>query len=341
VAALVVERAQLTRREGSRFCATGATLTFPVGMKTPTFLLVMSLAASAQAQVCELPTLQTLSGRYGWYGIGDGCSTSFARFALPPIGAFRSLFTPACDGHDRCLVTIGAGARDCNDAFLGDLRRACDDAYAWYQPERALCRDAANQYYAAVEVAVSSEDPTWGLQAGMEAEARALAHQVNTDQCGLSVEAASAFLLTSARAAEIRQAFQAARGRAPTIYEFLAAASAPGIVRDVSAWRASLANAALSAPATVPPVAFTRTLTGYTIAPPRPLTASYVWSLQGFPRTVGPSITIYDYEVDPEIPSFFIPTRGFLKVTQGGVSNQLVIDTRFRVAGRCMGCEVP
>lgn len=61
-------------------------------------------------------------------------------------------FTGACRSHDRCYETCGASKADCDQAFGGEMRAACDHAYPsrWHAVQRRACRETANTYQSAV-----------------------------------------------------------------------------------------------------------------------------------------------------------------------------------------------
>lgn len=79
---------------------------------------------------------------------GDACSFS------PESGLYWN-FHNSCHTHDWCYGAKPYGRSEwgryrCDVDFLNNMRSSCRSRYAWYDPRRALCYNAATVYYTAV-----------------------------------------------------------------------------------------------------------------------------------------------------------------------------------------------
>ncbi|XP_076466831.1 uncharacterized protein LOC143298050 [Babylonia areolata] len=99
-------------------------------------VVVSVMVTSVHADVCDRP------------GYVNGCSI--------PLGArlsFQTLFTPSCNRHDVCYgcgALFGKTKDRCDDAFLANMRRACESRRGL---SRRLCRRFARSvYYRAVHL---------------------------------------------------------------------------------------------------------------------------------------------------------------------------------------------
>lgn len=87
--------------------------------------------------------MQGSNNGYTTFRAANGCSYSPDRF-----GKFN--FRPACDAHDRCYGRNSRVNRlDCDNRFLSDLRRICNNTRAT-NPEKDACRSVTGGYYSAV-----------------------------------------------------------------------------------------------------------------------------------------------------------------------------------------------
>lgn len=292
------------------------------------------------AQVCSIPSLQSLSAKYNWKGIGDGCTVSYGGYLID-IAAFKDLFTPACNSHDKCFTTIGRTGWECNDAFYSEMRSACRSKYnPLLRPvEYSLCNDSALKYYTAVQAHVQSDDPTKGLQSAVLIEVRILNGQINADSCGITPEGSS-FIAPSV-ISNVNNAFANSRGRLPTIYEFFSVLSTGDIIYNKDNWYSTvLPSAVASSPFTVPAAGFTTNTSGGIFASPNQAGVSYMWKLNG--KTYqGPSAQF----ATQGIQTGTVNLSGFLRAQQGLTRNMAVIQKTVTVAGKCplwpkMDCDL-
>lgn len=196
------------------------------------FLIVLLIAAPAQAQICPA----SYYSQWGQKGIGDGCTTSGIENVLPEIGAFKNTFTGACDAHDRCYTTLGTTYSECNGNFLSQMRQACNDKFPPYlrPAEYAACHDAANKYYAAVELNAKYNDPLPEFQREARDRGVAMRARVDANQCGATPEGTAIY--SAGLIAKVNGLFQTQVGRKPTIYEFFAAVHNVDPAGNQSAW---------------------------------------------------------------------------------------------------------
>jgi hypothetical protein len=287
-----------------------------------TLLICFSAPIPVLANICAP------SNAVGFEGIGDGCTTHSAEVVLPHIGIFKSTFTPACNNHDKCYTSLGADYHQCDSLFYEEMRARCNSKYnEWLQPvEWAACRQTAYEYYFAVS--------QWGANATrqrnmqLDARSRSLAAEaaVAGDSCGTTPERTT--LYAPALITQVNNAFLAAAGRTPTIYEFFAAVNAGNIVDDRTGWTTLLYSRAAAAAGVVPPavgwVKTHPTLYSYVFtASPAVSGVSYYWKIAPL-SAAGSSITI---NFRPPERSYAPQFKGFLKATSGGIRNMAVIET--------------
>ena len=294
--------------------------------------LMFLCSVPAMAQICAT------SNAVGMEGIGDGCSTRGAEYVFPHVGIFKSTFTPACDGHDKCYTQLGANYAQCDSAFYEDMRNRCDNKFnQWLQPgEWAACRATAFEYYSAVKQWGST--PATQLNFQSEARNRSLWQQyyLDTDTCGTTPERTT--LYAPSLITQINNAYLSNAGRLPTVYEFMATANAGDIANDRAGWASLLYTLASQAAAVQPPsVAWTHSgsreeMTQTLTVNPAELGVAYRWRLTlGFGD--GPTKIIQLQE--PRYNATF-PIKGFLKATTpSGVRNLAVVDYEVRVRGSC------
>jgi hypothetical protein len=313
---------------------------FPAPLCCAVFFFVA--AGTAQAQICRAPSLSEMAAAHRWDGIGDGCSLkytwqgfTFNLAQIPSIGLFRSTFTPACDAHDRCYVTIGASAVECDNAFLSNMRSACSHRYSWFwQPvEYTVCNAAALDYYSGVRAFSSSiQNPTTGFQQDvLAAESPQMGGGVLNDACGTTPERTG--LYDASVVASVNAAYVAAHGRSATPYEFFAAVNTGNLLSDRAAWEAQVALLAQNSPSVVPPIGYEVDLAGGLLtASPLVAGAEYLWRVNGQTSEVG-SIPFY---VDRPLFDTTYRVEGFVRVDQkNGQRNMAIIDRNIRVAGEC------
>lgn len=75
----------------------------------------------------------------------NGCGPKF----LPDEAIPDRDFVDCCNGHDRCWATCSNGRRECDQAFLGCMRKECNTLTSTIK-EKKKCGRWANAYYSAV-----------------------------------------------------------------------------------------------------------------------------------------------------------------------------------------------
>ena len=79
----------------------------------------------------------------------NGCGSDGTEWV--PDGFAGADFGPACNRHDDCYASSSSTDRkDCDEALKDGLDAACKDEFAWYNPTREVCLEAAYGYYLAV-----------------------------------------------------------------------------------------------------------------------------------------------------------------------------------------------
>jgi hypothetical protein len=301
------------------------------------FLVQVSIvvfAVPGYAQLCPP------SDAAGLDGIGDGCTTVNLEYAFPHVGAFRGLFTPACDAHDKCYTQLGADYDGCDASFYERLRERCDDKYNRYlrTAEWAACRQTAFEYYTAVKgwrafYNGALEDNFQG-----DALARSLwqQHYVETDTCATTPERSTLYAPNLIE--QVNTAFLTQAGRLPTVYEFMAVVNSADISHDRSGWNAVLqAQAGRAAVMHPPPVSWnSRSPDGveYILSTaPGSADVAYEWHLSPQGSGTGPT-TILQFE-EPQYNRAAV-IRGYLKATSAaGVRNLVLIEQRVTLRGWC------
>jgi hypothetical protein len=294
--------------------------------------------ATASAQICPPNVAPT-----------DGCTTYGAQFLFPDIGAFRPVFTPSCERHDRCYTTLGTGYQECNSTFAADLGNACRARFsAYFDPVmRALCLDTATRYVAAVAGYAVTNNPLLESHRGALDRSRATQLQIDSEQCGTTPERSALFAPNLIGVVNNRFLINARR--LPTVYEFFAAINASSgdknLVSDYSFWETMLlpgvADSANGKEA--PAVGYNKTVyaeTLYLNANPVLLPNtdpgarySYRWKLAS-----GSSNTP-SFSQPPIYPmwDFTHQVKGFLRIldTQTGVRNLVLIEEAYVERGSC------
>jgi secretory phospholipase A2 len=84
-------------------------------------------------------------------GPGNGCGAegSILKFPDTHTGSGAS-FLSACDTHDQCYSDCKKSKQECDDEFLKDLHKACENAPNKESLGYADCRSRALLYYAGV-----------------------------------------------------------------------------------------------------------------------------------------------------------------------------------------------
>lgn len=96
----------------------------------------------------------------------DGCTFTPDEWTAPLSGLTVD-FGPACDAHDRCYYTCGAGFTSCNRDFRNKMKEQCTNDLKsvdtllgeapnpFFGEERTICQGLADTYYAGVETGAS------------------------------------------------------------------------------------------------------------------------------------------------------------------------------------------
>lgn len=188
-------------------------------------LFIFIFPTQGMAYICPTPPLIKA------VGIGDGCTIKSETTIdgetitlnaawIPHIYAFKDLFTPSCDRHDRCLITIGNGTSGCNSAFFSDLKSACEKKYSLLQPvERSTCLNTATNYYAAVELA-QKDKLTKQMQRDNFVNSKNIENSINTYTCATTPSATALYNPSAIDA--VNGIFMTYAKRLPSIYEFFA-----------------------------------------------------------------------------------------------------------------------
>lgn len=284
-------------------------------------------------------------------GIGDGCTTTYKGTSLadiPQIGIFRSDFTPACNGHDKCLTTLGTTVGECNGNFLADMLSSCQAHYLPFRADVYLaCVSSASAYRAAVDLYLLSLDPSSvpGHQSDAALVSRSLQSAIEADRCGTTPERTT--LYSPNLISHINSTFQTYAGRSPTIYEFLDAINTPDysggslFVSDRGTWESRLVSLAQFAASVQPPLANIsisggRANSAIVFYPDPPVSgAAYLWRISATGAETGPRPDSIAYYFNPVYDTTY-RFNGFVKVTSAaGVRNMSLIDTQVRVTGSC------
>jgi hypothetical protein len=303
-------------------------------------LLVVSffipLASSPlYASICSQSDAQ------GFSGIGDGCSTHYAEYAIPSVGAFKGAFTNSCNKHDKCYSQLGTDYSACDSAFYSNMRSDCSSNYnpILLGPIYADCIATANLYYSAVTGWRSSgQVETRDLQ--YDALNRSISTQssVDSDTCGTTAERTTIYapsLIT-----RINTSFQTYAGRSPTIYEFLDAVNwrsgTQNFVSDQAAWSSALYNKSVAAASAPPPAVgwwldYPGTYGVTFRATPVVPGANYLWKIGT--TGSGPSLA---FSYFPPQYDRKITYSGFLKATgSNGARNMALVETSVTLPGTC------
>jgi hypothetical protein len=308
-------------------------------MKRKLLLLIsffIPLAVSPlYANICSQSDAQ------GYPGIGDGCSTHYAEYAIPSVGVFKGAFTNSCNKHDKCYSQLGADYSGCDSDFYANMRSDCSSNYnpILLGPIYADCLATANLYYSAVSAwRGSGQVETRDLQYDALSRSNAMQSSVDADTCGTTPERTTIYapgLIT-----RINTSFQTYAGRKPTLYEFLDAVNwwsgTQNFVSDQAAWSGALYNKSVAAASASPPtVGWWLDYPGaYGVtfrANPVVSGASYLWKV-GTTGT-GPTLAI---GYSPPLYDRKITYSGFLKATgSNGARNMALIETSVTLPGTC------
>jgi hypothetical protein len=310
-----------------------------------TMLMVLAmLPGMLRAQICPV------SNAVGVDGIGDGCTTQYkgvrAEYLLPHIGIFRSTFTPACDGHDKCYSTLGSTYDECDSQFRSRMLDACKSNFnpLFLPGEYSICVGTAHEYYAAVRAYAAAEDPLPGIQSEALNRSRNVQANVEGDICGTTPSRIT--LYSNGLIGQINNTFLAYTGRQPTPYEFFDVVNAGDIVRQRGAWEAILLSKAQSAAFASPPtVGFQAQSPGIYEGPqsrvtltanPLTLGVKYLWRTN-LGNAPAPSI---GFAVNPRSNTLAI--SGYLKATSEatGAKNLLIVQETFHFQNVCGPDEV-
>lgn len=293
-------------------------------------LILFAAPIPALANICPA------SNAVGFPGIGDGCTTmGFEN--IPHIGLFKSTFTPACDGHDKCYTSLGANYDSCDSAFYEAMRARCNSKYnEWLQPvEWSMCRTTAFEYYEAVKL-WRHEHPENAPAFQNDARNRSIdmRARVENGQCGTTPERTT--LYAPQLISQVYGAWNTYARRAPTIYEFLEVVNDGNIVSDPAGWASILYSRAANAAAVTPPaVGWYKTSPGdygvTFIANPVTPGVSYYWRVPDSGN--GPSLTLSFW---PPMFNQTVRFSGFLRATNSaGVRNMALVETSIVLPGTC------
>ncbi len=315
-------------------------------MRKPFGILAAFIAAlvtsAASAQICPPSNVVDTD-------IGDGCSTEYVtssnyKYFLPQIGAFKSTFTPACNGHDKCYSTIGTSSGQCDSDFLSSMHSACSSTYPPFllPAVYSACVATADQYYAGVTANEIVNHPVAKYQEDALRLSVALATSVNNDQCGTTPQMTTLFAPSLIN--QINSAYQLYAHRLPTIYEFLDAVNANAftandVVQNPSAWNAVMVQKAIANAAFPPPVAAFTVTQGagldlnLTFNATQTSGSQYLWNLTYAPTSIGPTASVMFY--DPTYAQT-VTVSGYLKVTgSNGAKNMALFSNTYYLQGEC------
>ncbi len=298
-------------------------------------LFVTLVSSSLFANICPQSDAQ------GFSGIGDGCSTNYAEYVLPPVGAYKGTFTSSCNKHDKCYSQLGADYSGCDSDFYANMRSDCSSSFnpILLGPIYADCMATASLYYSAVSAwRGSGQVETTNLQ--YDALNRSIATQtsVDSDTCGTTPERTTIY--APGLVTRIYTSFQTYAGRRPTIYEFLDAANwrsgSQDFVSDQAAWSTALYNKSVAAASASPPaVGWWLDYPGYYgltfRVTPVVSGASYLWKI----GTTGTG-TALALSYPPPQYDRKITYAGFLKATgSNGARNMALVETSVTLPGTC------
>jgi hypothetical protein len=217
--------------------------------------LLLAVALAFGVSALSAAPLCPQSNAVNVQGIGDGCTIPPGSSVLfPQIGAYQSMFTPACQRHDKCYSTLGTSYAECDGRFLNDMQSACNQISSakrnWLGvliglppgapgfADPVSCHSTALQYSGAVSAWRSTQDPLPGIQAEALRRSRSLETTLQSEACETVPEATSLF--SASLVSKVNNTFQTYLGRQPTVLEFFQAVNSANVVSNPAGWEAQL-----------------------------------------------------------------------------------------------------